>query len=559
MDAGTPLLAEAHAALKAGDVAGATTAARAALAIDDLPEAHRLLAGLLLLDDHLEDACREQELAFRGHRDGGNPRAAARVAIDLAHLHDGLLGNRAAGLGWLERARRLLTQVGPCVEWGYLELAFLACYRDDVEELEAGADRALAIAIEFGDRDLEALALADGGLALVSSGRVRDGFRRLDEAMAIVTAGEVQDPNVAGLSFCSMLSSCDLVGDVARVDEWTRIVRAVIVNPLGGRPRVLHTHCQLALGSVLSRAGRWSEAERVMLEVLGPGGSRGSGHRAATCAHLAALRIDQGRVEEAAELLGPFEDQLSTCVPLARLHLARHEPELAIAVARRGLRRLRGDALRAGPLHSVLVEAELCAGDVEAARRSADDLAVLADRAESSELAAEAALARGRVQAALGDHADAVDSFEAALACLSADDRPALRGTANLLLAASHAALGDSAAAVVEARAAKSVFERLGSSAGVDRAAAQLRALGAPSRSRSSAGIAAAVGSLSRREIDVLELLREGLTNAEIATRLYISPKTAEHHVSRVLAKLGVRSRTEAAAVAATALSTPTE
>lgn len=529
----------------------------AVLAVGDVPEAHQLLAGLLLLDDRLEDACHERELAFRGHRDAGNRRAAARVAIDLAHLHEGLLGNRAAGLGWLERARRLLTQVGPCVEWGYLELAFLACYRDDVEELEAGADRALAIAIEFGDRDLEALALADGGLALVSAARVREGFRRLDEAMAIVTAGEVQDPNIAGLSFCSMLSSCDLVGDVARVDEWSRIVRSVIVDPLGGRPRVLHTHCRLALGSVLCRAGRWSEAESVMLEVLGPNGSRSSGHRAATSAHLAALRVDQGRLAEAAELLDPYLDQLCACVPLARLHLARGEADLAVAAARRGLRRLRGDALRAGSLHSVLVEAELLAGDVAAARVSADDLAVLADRAESSELAAEAALALARVQAALGDHVQAVGSLEAALACLGDDDRPAVRGTVHLLLATSYAALGNRAEALVEARAARSVFERLGSSARVDQAAAQLRALGAPARSTSTRATSA-VATLTARELDVLELVREGLTNAEIAARLFISPKTAEHHVSRVLNKLGVRNRAEAAATAAV-LSKPTE
>ena len=208
-------------------------------------------------------------------------------------------------------------------------------------------------------------------------------------------------------------------------------------------------------------------------------------------------------------------------------------------------------------MHSVLVEAALCAGDVEAARRSADDLAALADRAESGELAAEAALARGRVQAQLGDHVAAVESFEAALACLGNDDRPAVRGTVNLLLAASHAALGNTAAALVEARAARSVFERLGSSAGVDRAAAQLRALGAPVRSTST-GAVSAVAALTAREVEVLNLVREGLTNAEIAARLFISPKTAEHHVSRVLAKLGVRNRAEAAAIAAV-LGKPTE
>ncbi|MDP9442249.1 MAG: helix-turn-helix transcriptional regulator, partial [Actinomycetota bacterium] len=64
---------------------------------------------------------------------------------------------------------------------------------------------------------------------------------------------------------------------------------------------------------------------------------------------------------------------------------------------------------------------------------------------------------------------------------------------------------------------------------------------------------AAAVAALTAREQQVLALLREGLTNAEIGERLFISAKTAEHHVGRVLTKLGVRSRAEAAAVAAAA------
>ena len=53
------------------------------------------------------------------------------------------------------------------------------------------------------------------------------------------------------------------------------------------------------------------------------------------------------------------------------------------------------------------------------------------------------------------------------------------------------------------------------------------------------------------RELEVLALLGSGLRNADLAVRLHISEKTVDHHVSAILAKLGVRSRREAARVAA--------
>lgn len=58
------------------------------------------------------------------------------------------------------------------------------------------------------------------------------------------------------------------------------------------------------------------------------------------------------------------------------------------------------------------------------------------------------------------------------------------------------------------------------------------------------------VAGLTRRQLDVLELLADGLTNAEIADRLVVSVRTVDHHVSAILAKLGAQSRREAAAAA---------
>jgi DNA-binding CsgD family transcriptional regulator len=58
---------------------------------------------------------------------------------------------------------------------------------------------------------------------------------------------------------------------------------------------------------------------------------------------------------------------------------------------------------------------------------------------------------------------------------------------------------------------------------------------------------------LTRRQMDVLGLVAEGLSNNEIAERLFISAKTVDHHVSAILAKLGTHSRGQAAALARSA------
>ena len=100
-------------------------------------------------------------------------------------------------------------------------------------------------------------------------------------------------------------------------------------------------------------------------------------------------------------------------------------------------------------------------------------------------------------------------------------------------------------------RRAVDLLDRLGARPAADRVRGRMRALGladVPPRPR--AGSREAPAGLTERQREVLALLVAGLSNAQIARRLVISEKTADHHVSAVLRKLGVRSRGQAAAAA---------
>jgi len=99
--------------------------------------------------------------------------------------------------------------------------------------------------------------------------------------------------------------------------------------------------------------------------------------------------------------------------------------------------------------------------------------------------------------------------------------------------------------AVAEARLALERFESLQAARHADAAGALLRSLGAPIRTGPKG-----IRTLTRREAEILRLVGAGLSNPEIADRLFITRKTVEHDVSNVLSKLGLRNRAEAAAYA---------
>jgi DNA-binding CsgD family transcriptional regulator len=94
--------------------------------------------------------------------------------------------------------------------------------------------------------------------------------------------------------------------------------------------------------------------------------------------------------------------------------------------------------------------------------------------------------------------------------------------------------------AVEEARRSLATFDRLGARPSADQARRLLRALG----ERPAAAPRAATGELSQRELEVVRLVADGLSNTEIARRLFISPRTVTTHLQHVYTRLGLPSRT---------------
>jgi DNA-binding CsgD family transcriptional regulator len=95
-----------------------------------------------------------------------------------------------------------------------------------------------------------------------------------------------------------------------------------------------------------------------------------------------------------------------------------------------------------------------------------------------------------------------------------------------------------------EIQRAAGILERLGDGCLQERLQQKLRALGVRGPRLSTRSNPA---GLTAREVEILELLAEGLRNADIAARLFVSAKTVDHHVSSILSKLGAKTRGEAA------------
>jgi DNA-binding NarL/FixJ family response regulator len=525
-------------ALAQGNWEEARSAFEHSLRADESPEVMFGLAVALWWLGETREPVRCLEQAYAAFRRRSDPAQAANAALELCFLYHENLGNHAAAAGWVARAARLVDEFDLEPLRGRV-LLIKACCSSDPDQSEAWARQALQLAVEAGDRDLELWALSEIGAALIAKGIVDEGMPLVDEALAGALAGEGQLDTVI-VTACRMMQSCDRCADFQRAVQWVRAMDRFIERY--GCP-YLNATCRAHYGSVLLATGDWQNAERELLAAVELSGDAMPALRGEALAGLAELRLAQGRVEEAEQLLAGFEDHEAAAPVCARIHLLQGRLALAVATVRRRLGVIGGeDRLEGAVLLELLGEAEIGQGQVEVAAERGRKLGELGDTLGSRAMRARGERLRGR---ALASTADARHHLDAAVSAFVSLEMPFEAARTRLLLAQALRE-PDPEVAEAEARAALVAFENLGAKGDAGAAAALLREIESQSRKQTDEA-----SGLSRREVEVLRLVARGMSNNDIADRLALSKHTVHRHVSSILTKLDLPSRAAAAAYAA--------
>jgi DNA-binding CsgD family transcriptional regulator len=485
----------------------------------------------------IDESVEAGDAAYGALLDAGRPQAAAMIALEVA-VSLFLRGDDALGSGWLGRAQRLLEPLPEAPQHGYLRFIVDVEGALDGDDLDAVADAARdvqAIGRRHRDPNLQAAGVVGEGRALVRLGAAQRGLRLLDEAMVAVVSDDLA-PEWAGNVYCHLMAACHELADVQRAREWTEATSRWLAQLPAA---VLFTGiCRVHRSQVYQTAGEWKRAEDEATRVCEDLAGIGVASVAEAHYQVGELRRLRGELRAAEEAYGRARELGRDPQPgMALLCLADGEVDAARASVRAALHAVAADRLARARLCAAQVEIGLAADDLDAARQGCAELVEAAAAYGTSGLEAAALHARGAVVLAEGRAHEALPALRAACRRWNAVGAPYEVARACTLLGRAYEALGDRDAANAELSSARESFQRLGATVDACQVAALLGDQPSPA-------------GLTAREIEVLALVSEGRTNREVAAELVLSEKTIARHLSNIFTKLGVSTRTEAAAFA---------
>jgi DNA-binding CsgD family transcriptional regulator len=541
-------LAAAHDALKRGAWADARTAFESSLLDGETPEA---LEGLGIAAWWLDEAnvvFDSRERAYKLYQERGDRASAARIAVWLAWDCWAFRGENAVANGWLQRARRLLDGLPSCAERAWLEVregSLCLLEEGDPERAHAMAAEGIRVAKEAGNLDLEMLGRAVQGLALVASGAVAEGMRGLDEVNTAIVAGELSDLVAIGLSCCYLIAACERVRDYDRATQWCTRLKAFCMK-WGLRP--LFAVCRTQYASICMWRGTWTEAEQELQAASDELAASRPAMTGDALVRLAELRRRQGRLVEAAQLFEQAGPHGLAWLGRAELAFERGDLRAAAEHAARYLRHV--------PTHNrtdrvagldVLVRAMTGLEDWDGAKTALVELTNIAAIVNTVPLKAAVSFASGHVALARRHADEARQHFEDAVDRYSKSGAPFEAGRARTELARALDALGRGDEAAAELNRAIEVFSELKAELEISRARNVMTSLAHQTPSVRGADRS----GLTKREVEVLRLVAEGLNNQSIAERLFVSDHTVHRHLANILGKLNVSTRAAAVAQAA--------
>jgi DNA-binding CsgD family transcriptional regulator len=510
--------AEQAAALHAHREAAAQYA-RALRFADELPPAERarLFEGRSVacyLGDRGEDAVEARLAALDIWRGLGDPLKVGDNLRWLSRVY-WFQGQGAEAEDAATAALEVLEPLppGPELAMAYSNLAQLLMLANDFDGTLLWGERAIALAQQLGETETLVHALANVGTARQNAGDDR-GEEELTRSIRLAIDGGFLD------------HACRALTNLAWGALWSM--------RLDEAERRLATAIDYAVEFDLDNYHRYQLATR------------------------AALRVRQGAWDAAeAEACHLFRQHAVNPLPrivaltaLGQIHARRGDPtaaeslDEALALAERT-----GQLMRLGPVRAARAEAALLDGDRKRARAEARAVHELAfargDRWQRGEIAW--LLWQAGDREIPGDLDNLAAPYPLQIAGDFAGAALAWRKLGCPYEEACALAESDDPAMV---RRAITTFEHLGAKPATAHAIRRLRTLGVhdlpPLRRGPRVSTRENPAGLTRREAEVLALVAAGLRNAEIADRLYVTPKTVSHHVTAIFAKLGVATRTEA-------------
>ncbi len=489
-------------------------------------------------DLHLSTLERVHQLRLSVGENRASARAAFWIGFRLMSLGEGARAN-----GWLVRAQRLVDAEGDCAERGLLlvPVAYRAQRSGHHRVCHDTAEEIALIGDKFNDCDLATFGRSLQGRALIRLGEVQRGMALIDESMLALVSGDVS-PILTALAYCGVIATCQRVYAVERAREWTQALSSWCEAQTGVAS--FQGICLVHRAELLQFGGEWPEAldeARRARSVHGKGAVSESHYQEAEVHRLQGNFTDSEASFEAASLSG---GDPQPGLALLRLHQGKTE------AASNAIRRVLAEAT--DPLSRVrflpaAVEIFAKMRDLEAARAAAQELEQTAAAFPTEVLVAIAAQARGMVHLCAGDAQAALGPLRRAFWVWQSLFAPYAAARTRVCLAEACQLLGDSEGARLERAAARAVFKELGAMPDL----VSLDAIHPQALDTQPPPVpATAAHGLTLRELQVLKLLAVGKTTKQLACELFLSEKTIERHLSNIFGKLGVSSRTAAAAYA---------